>query len=171
MRRANHDIRRMGISFGAVTSDRDGKIYSVQSAAKRSKKPSLILACATLDDPGSIIHEHGKKLGDVWLSPAGHLHAVSEDGFHHTNATGSWTKTRIARDRLFTVWGFDEDHLFFGGNKGALFARRGGVVAPISTELNDDWISAFDASGRDDIYAVGRSGLAHFDGAQWRVKT
>lgn len=161
----------MPVSFGPSTSDASGRIVSIQSSNKRVKGASVIHVAASLDDAGAIVHEHGKKFHDLWLAPSGAIHAVSSDGFHHTNASGAWVKTRVVKGTLFAIWGITEDVVYATGDAGALFEIRGTTVTPIANELATDWFMALAGTAPDDVYAVGRNGMLHFDGTAWRPLT
>lgn len=164
------------VSYGAVAADGKGVIHSVQSAAGRSDKASLILRYASIDAlnaPGEIVHAHSAKFHRVAVAPDGVCHAVSQDGSWHSNAGGSWKSERLTKKPLVAV-AAESDLVVASGDGPALFVRRGGAWLEQETGLNAggiEFFSSFAAYSTDDVYAAGTGGLAHFDGTKWSALT
>lgn len=160
------------IGYGDVVSPDGGQIAAVETAAGRSAKASLIVHHAAPTAPATILHQHNAKFQALWLSPSGHLHAASNDGFHHSNESGVWTKTRLVKDEaLLSIGGGDDSHLLASSFSGRLFERVGHAawqeVLIEGAKPSNDWFSSFTSAGPTDVYAVSSDSALHFDGARW----
>lgn len=162
------------IGYGDVVSPDGGQVVAVETAAGRSAKASLIVHHAALEAPAHILHEHSAKFQALWLSPSGSLHAASNDGFHHTNASGKWTKTRVVAkgDALLSMGGVGDNHLLASSYSGRLFERVGTgdwqEVFIDGAKPAKNWFSSFTSTGPADVYAVASDAAVHFDGTSWR---
>lgn len=158
------------ISYGPTISTPEGTLYSAQSAAGRAAKAWVIVRYRDLDDPGEIIYEHGAVIQTLWHAPDGHLHAMCSKGFHHTNETGAWKKTRVKQGdaRGYLVWGHGER--LFLGVQDELHERRGKayeVRIPGVTGASTDFVSAMDATSEALYASRGDGQVLRSSGETW----
>lgn len=158
------------INYGPAISTPDGVIYSAQTSAKRSSKAWVLVRYRDLADAGEIIYEHGAVIETLWCSPDGHLHAMCRKGYHHTNESGAWKKTRVKQGARggYLVWEHG-DRLFLGVDD-ELYERRAGtyqLTLPGPSGSRLDFVSAMDASG-DAIYASRGDGTVHVLTDSWQ---
>lgn len=157
------------INYGPTISTPDGVIYSAQTSAGRTSKAWVIVRYRDLADAGEIIHEDGAVIERLWWSPKGHLHAMCRKGFHHTNESGAWKKTRVKKGNQsgYLVWGHG-DRLFLGVDD-ELYERRDGTyelsLAGPSGRVTD-FASAMDAAGGA-LYVSRCDGTVHRFVERW----
>ena len=164
--------KRVEIGYGSVVCTPSGELFVVETSAGRSAKASLIVRHASPTAPAEIVHEHSAKFQSLWCSPSGVVHAASNDGFHHSNESGTWKKTRVTKGDAFLSIGGSSDALLLASSySGKLFARDAkgwGEVLIDGTKPASDWFSSFAQSAHDDVYAASADALLHFDGVQWK---
>lgn len=157
------------IKYGPVTSTTDGVIYSAQSSAGRASKAWVVVRYRDPGDAGEILYEDGAVLDSLWCSPEGALHAVCRKGFHHTNESGAWNKSRVKKGGRsgYLVWGHG-GRLFVGADD-ELYERVDGryelSLAGVKGS-STDFVSAMDATS-DAIYASRGDGTVHRLGDRW----
>jgi hypothetical protein len=158
------------IKFGPVTSTADGVLYSAQSSAGRSKKKWLIVRCDDLDSEGEIIFEHNARIEGLCVSPGGVVHAVCNNGFHHHNESGAWSKKRVAKDRNGRRVALLGQRLFISTTCGEVYERVDGAYV-CSLEQGEasgtEFVCSFDATDAA-IYAARDDGkLFRLAGGSW----
>lgn len=163
-------ISKNTLQYGRVACSPEGVIFSAQSAAGRTKKAAVLVRYASAGSSGEIVYEHTSKFEALWVSRQGHCHAVSKDGFHHSNESGLWKKTKIAKESILGIGGVD-DSLYASAWAGQMYVRNAGAWAEVlvgGERPGKDLFGSFAGSASDDVYAWSDSSLLHFDGREWK---
>lgn len=127
-----------------------------------------------------------KSLNALWGDSTQGFFAVGDDGLivHTTRTPGdpqmdnSWlVMPSNTTERLLTIWGTDNNHLFAGGSNGTVLVYNGSAWSKLTVDPTIHILDLWGVSPTD-LYAVGlrqpifplsQGLILHYDGQSWRV--
>jgi hypothetical protein len=113
------------------------------------------------------LHEKPVWFTDLWRSSDGSLFVADEEGRVHVCDDKGSRSEPVAETFLNTVWGFDQQRVYAGGDDGIVYERRADGWMALGPPLGSK-ILCIRGTSPTDLYASGEDSLFwHFNGADW----
>jgi hypothetical protein len=138
----------------------NGDVYSIQKQKIVRHTPAK----------AEVVFKTSDLLQAVWVSPGGVVHAAGTR--YHTNRSGVFKSSPLAKITSQGLWGVDDDRLFAAGGHG-LCQRRDGKWSWFSDVPQSSYY-VLAGTGPTDVYTSaagdredGKEALLHYDGKAW----
>lgn len=144
-----------------------GSVLVVSSDEERQSFNSEVFRFEVIDTPAKQVFQVDDLVTSMWISGSGKCFLAGALGRCWEDATGTARTSQITGQRLFRIWGLDENDVYAVGESGTCMHFDGTTWRPRNEGLAG-YLYALAGTSPTSILCAGDGGLlARFDGTRW----
>jgi hypothetical protein len=162
-----------GVNTGGSSGGSDGSSGDAGSAGSAGSEPTGIEYDEThrggLCAEGWCWSTHlpaGAAIWEMWGKGEGNVWATTRDGGVLRRVDGEWRRLRLSGRNSGGLWGSGPDDVYFSLD-GAAYHFESERIERLDDPLFEGGVGRFTGTAPDDIWALTRDHIIHFDGEAW----